>query len=139
MEPPLLWWLHGSYGQRPNRNIRKMRSMLRMHLKPACCILWSTHRGMKFLDHGATEAFLAGSMGRMNYFMYKKCMEPTPRCLSGSITREDKVVAFYGRPIGVSNFLTMEPPRPCWLHDSYQSFMYKKCMEPTLPQWLHNP
>ena len=56
MEPPLLWWLHGSYGQRPNRNIRKMCSMLRLHLKVARCILWSTHRGMKFLQHGVAEA-----------------------------------------------------------------------------------
>ena len=67
MEFLLLWWLHEPYGQRPNRNIRKMRSMLRMHLKPARCILWSTHRGMKFLQHGATEALLAPEVVRIIY------------------------------------------------------------------------
>ena len=57
----------GLTGQRPNRNISEMRSTLRMHLKLACCILWSTHRGMKFLHHGATEAVLATGVVRIIY------------------------------------------------------------------------
>ena len=67
MESPLLWWLHESYGQKPNRNIRRMCSMLRLHLKDARCILWSTHTGMKFLQHGATEALLAPEVVRIIY------------------------------------------------------------------------
>ena len=67
MEFLLLWWLHESYGQRPNQHVRKMCSMLRLHLKVARCILWSTHRGMKFLHHGATEAVLAPGVVRIIY------------------------------------------------------------------------
>ena len=44
-----------------------MHFMLGLHLKPARCILWSTHRGMQILDHGATQALLAPEVVRIIY------------------------------------------------------------------------
>ena len=67
MEPLLLLWLLELSWQRPNQNICKMCSMLKLHPKVARCILWSTHRGMEFLQHGATEALLPPGTVRVIY------------------------------------------------------------------------